>query len=156
MKKLVFVMLGVAMALTQACAQSKHDAPQKVKSAFAQKFPDAQKVKWEMEEENEWEAEFKLNGEEYSASFATDGTWKETESEIEASALPSAVTNTLKKEFGEYKIEEAELSETPKGKFYEVELEKGETDIEAVISANGKLIKKEIEKEHDGDNEDED
>ena len=42
------------------------------------KFQNATKVKWDQEEENEWEAEFKMNGDEMSASFDNAGNgWKQ-------------------------------------------------------------------------------
>lgn len=116
--------------------------PSTVKDAFQLKFPNAQSVKWEMEHETEWEAEFKLDGTKYSASFSNEGAWKETEHEVAESSLPSAVKNTLKNEFTGYKIEEAEMIETPKFSGYELELEKGESTWEVVITADGKVLKK--------------
>ena len=57
--------------------------PVDVSKAFSEKFRSAEKVKWDMEEANEWEAEFSLLGKEMSASFDPSGKWLETETEIE-------------------------------------------------------------------------
>lgn len=116
--------------------------PEKVKAAFEKKFPQAKKVKWEKESDTEWEAEFKMDGMEYSANFLEDGNWQETEHEIKEKDIPSTVATTLKRELPGYKVEEAEVSETEKGLVYEFEMEKGEEGVEVVIDSNGTLIQK--------------
>ena len=116
--------------------------PTRVKEAFAKKFPQAKKVKWDKESDSEWEAEFKMDGVEYSANFLEDGTWKETEHEIKTGEIPDMVQAMLHTEFKGYEIEEAEISETSDGLTYEFEMEKGEKDLEVRIDARGKVIEK--------------
>lgn len=144
-------MVVAVMIFTQSCAQTttEKDVPSKVKAAFAEKFPNVKKAKWDKESETEWEAEFKLNGKEYSANFTSDGTWKETEYEIKESEIPVKVKNILDNEFAGYEIDEVEISETTEGKIYKIELEKGETEMEVAIYANGEIVK-------EGFNDDED
>lgn len=140
---LVILSTGVLLS-TSACAQenSEKDVPETVKTAFTQKFPSAKKVSWEMESPSEWEAEFKLDGKEYSSNFSTEGIWKETEHEIKTSEIPDLILNILEKDFAGFKIEEAELSETSETSLYEIAVEKGEEEWELVFDANGKLIEK--------------
>lgn len=152
MKKTITMMTLLVGTTLMSCAQS---TPAKVTEAFKAKFPNAKSVEWEIENDTEWEAEFKLNGIEYSANFGTDGTWKETEHEIKVNELPESVKNTLAKEFSEYEIEEAEMVETPDFNGYEVEIEKGEETMEVVFDKSGKVIKKKIENEENEDDEDE-
>lgn len=123
------------------------DAPQKVRKAFAKKFPNIKKVKWEKESDTEWEGEFKMKGIEYSANYLQDGTWQETEHEIKKKSIPANIKTTLQTEFSDYEIEEAEISETKDGSVYEFELEMGEEELEVVIDTNGRVLKKEILKE---------
>ena len=118
------------------------DVPIRVKEAFAKKFPNIKKVKWEKESNSEWEVEFKIKGMEYSANFLEDGTWKETEHEIKRNAIPSNIKTILDTEFSGYKIEEAEISETQSGSVYEFELEKGELNTEITIDLKGNVISK--------------
>lgn len=153
MKTVTVLMFGAIMVLSQACTQTNKTAPEKVKSAFSKKFPNAQKVKWDKENETEWEAEFKMNGNEYSANFTSVGNWMETEYEIEKSEIPEAVQKTLDKEFAGYDIEEVEISETADKKVYELELEKDEVDFEVAISLDGKVVKKEVKEEDEEDND---
>ena len=116
--------------------------PQKVKDAFQKKFPTALSIDWEKESETEWEAEFKMNKIKYSANFLEDGTWKETEHEISKKEIPQKISEILIAEFPGYEIEEAEISETKDGVFYEFEIEKKKIEMEVVIDENGKIIKR--------------
>lgn len=147
----IIILMIMAVVSLSACGQN-NVVPAKVKTALEQKFPNAQKVKWNKENETEWEAEFKLNGEEYSANYSTDGIWKETEHEIENSAIPANVKQSLDTEFSGYKIEEAEISETANGSVYEFAVEKDETTMEVAISPDGKVVKKEIKTEEKEEN----
>lgn len=149
MKKTMFIMLGSVLILSQACAQTK--APTEVTTAFSQKFPTAKKVKWDKENETEWEAEFKMNGKEFSANFTSEGIWKETENEISEAEIPLAVKQTLESEFNGYKIEESEISITKDGKVYEFALEKDESELEVGIAPDGKVMKKEVKNEDEED-----
>ena len=145
--KNIFI-LFVALASFSVPVFSQKTAPENVKKEFAKKYPAAQSVKWVSEEANEWEAEFKMNGTEMSASFDSKGLWLESETEVSAKDLPSAVTSTLTKEFAGYKTGEMSIFEDPKMKGYEIALKKGETGLEVVIDNSGKVIKKtEMKKE---------
>lgn len=156
MKNLFLVVAVVSMFSLNACGQASKDVPDKVKTAFSQKFPTATKVKWDKENETEWEAEFKMNGIEYSANYGADGSWNETEYEIEAKDLPEAVKSALKTEFAKYEIGESEVTETVEGTFYEIQLKDGKNKMEAVVDASGKLVKKEGNKEEEEDEEEDD
>lgn len=133
--------------------KEKKEAPANVKSAFSQKFPAATKVEWGKEGDNEWEAEFKLNGKEYSANFDNAGKWMETEYEISAKDIPAAVKTTLDKESAGFKIEESVVTETAALKAYEFVIVKGKDKMELVIDGNGKLVKKEAVKEEEDEDE---
>jgi uncharacterized membrane protein YkoI len=122
----------------------KSEVPQKVKDAFTQKFPTAKSIKWDKESDTEWEAEFKMNGVEYSANFLEDGTWKETEHELAKKEIPADIYASLMKEFPLYKVEEAEISETNEGSVYEFAIEKGKTEMEVIVDMHGKIVKKEL------------
>lgn len=153
--KSIKVILGAFLVTIMFAFTSAGDkAPQKVKDAFAKKFPTVKKVKWDKESENEWEAEFKMNNTEYSANFKADGTWTETEHEIEENEIPKNIKVALTNTFPGFEIEEAEISETTSGMVYEFEIEKGETNMEVAIDINGKVIKKELEKENDKEDKD--
>ncbi len=142
--KTSFLIISVVLFVSfSVCAQRGKDVPATVSSAFAQKFPKATGVKWGKENEKEWEAEFKMDGKEYSANFDNSGAWVETEYEIAAKEIPAAVRVTLDKESAGLKIGESEISESKEGKVYEFILGKGKSEIELAIDPSGKLLKKE-------------
>ena len=154
MKKVKISVVGFVVFMAcglLGCAQHA-EAPKLVNEAFVKKFPSAQKVKWDKESDTEWEAEFKMNGVEFSANFLEDGSWKETEHEIKLKEVPENIKGTLKTNFADYKVEEVEVSETEEGTVYEFELEKGDEEWEVAIDHNGTVVKKESIKE-DGDQE---
>ncbi|MFH2095843.1 MAG: PepSY-like domain-containing protein [Bacteroidota bacterium] len=156
----IAITLGALLNLI-ACSQTSKDVPANVKAAFTQKFSGATNTKWEYEKDNEWEAEFKMDGKEYSASFDNNGGWLETEYEINNDAIPDAVKTAIENDFAGYKIAESEISETTEGKVYELELKKSGEKIVASFDMNGKLVKKEKpedkgDKDDDEDEEDKD
>lgn len=152
MKYFILVMLFSLGSFSTSFAQGKKTAPAAVQAAFDAKFPTVQKAKWDLEE-GEWEAEFKMNGKEMSANFKADGTWLETETEINTADLPQAIKNLLASQFANYKIDEATAVEIPGQPLtYEVELEKGKTTIEVLFSADGTMLgQKSDSEEEDGD-----
>ncbi|WP_367752378.1 PepSY-like domain-containing protein [Flavobacterium sp. WC2430] len=138
MKKLV-MLLSVILMYSFAFAGTP---PEAVKKAFAKKFPTATKVSWGKEAPKEWEADFTFEGNSISANFLQDGTWLETEKEIKAMNLPKAVLATVKSNYLDWKIAEADLTETAKnGTIYEVELKKGLKRKSLAFKANGTLVK---------------
>lgn len=154
MKSGIYLLLSAALLSNAACAQkiSADKVPPAVTSAFKAKFSGVTKVSWELEKTNEYEASFKLNGSEMSANFDNSGKWLETETEIKVSALPAAVSATLKKDFANFKISEAsKIESVTNGNCYEVEIEKGEETFDVLFTSEGKLISKTKTEEEKGD-----
>ena len=150
--KNIFI-LFVVFSLLSASAICQKSVPENVKKEFTGKFPTAQNVKWGSEEDNEWEAEFKMNGKEMSSSYDNSGKWLETETEISSKELPAAVTASLKNEFAGYKTGEMSFVESTELKGYEISLKKGESSLEVVFDNNGVVLKKTDVKEADKDDE---
>lgn len=151
MKHLMMMAGAGLLVLAEACAQNQKEmVPDEAQSAFRNMFPNASKIGWEKENEDEWEVEFAENGVEYSANFSTTGEWKETEHEIQLDEVPDEVRSTLDSAFSGYKVKEAERAEKMDGISYEFELKKGKTVVEVAISAEGRVIhKQEVEEESD-------
>ncbi len=130
-----------------SCNQQKAEVPEKVLTSFENMFPSAVDVEWEMENENEWEAEFEMDGKESSACFTIGGIWVETEYEIES--LPETIETILNETYPGFKISEIEIIETPDFKGYEIEMVKGEEEIEILVTSDGEVIEVEIDEEKD-------
>ena len=144
---LVFIMTGFS-----ACAQKT--APDNVQQAFKQKFPNAVSVKWDRENKNEWEAEFKLEGKMLSANFDNDGKWLETERDLSMQELPAAVKKTLDKDFSNFKVKDIAAIETVDLNAFEIDLAKGSDRLELLISSEGKVLKRQSVKEEDEEEND--
>lgn len=135
------VMMILAIVLISSCSFAK-TPPKAVSDAFVKKFPNATKVSWGIEGPKEWEAEFTLNGEKISANFSQDGTWLETEQEIKATNLPKVILASVKMKFSDWKIVEADKTETAKhGTIYEVDLKKGLKSKSLAFKADGTVVK---------------
>jgi hypothetical protein len=155
MKTIGFMLLSAILLGNAACAQkiSADKLPASVTSAFKATFPSVSKVNWEMENANEYEAAFKLNGDEVSANFDKTGKWIETETEIKVSALPAPVQSAINKDFAGFKIEEATKVESAKnGNTFEAEIKKGEESYDVLYMPDGKMLSKtKVEEEKEGD-----
>ena len=139
--------LVLSLFLVSLCISAQKTPPTAVTKAFTQKFKDAEKVKWDMEEATEWEAEFMLTNKEMSASFDPSGKWLETEIEIESNELPAEVKTSIEKQFAGAKIGEASQIETPEFKGYEFELKLKGKEFEVLATKDGKLTVKKEDKE---------
>ena len=140
--KNLWLMVAMTTFLSVNIFANGKTVPAKVKTGFEQKFQNAQQVKWGKENATEWEADFIWHGKAYSANFNEQGKWLETEYRITQSEIPSAVKTSLNREFPEFKITIAEISETDRGKMYEFDLQKGQQKKEVAFDANGKLMSK--------------
>ena len=151
--KYLVLMIALSIAFFLQSWEQKMDdnnPPEKVKTVFSKQFPEAKKVEWEQVNEREWEAEFRMDGKEYSANFSTDGQWMETEFEIKKSDIPENIKTILAVNFKDYEIGKAEITETSSGKFYEFEIEQGEQEFEVIFDAQGNIIeKKQSEEDND-------
>jgi hypothetical protein len=141
------ISLVVVFAFISVSAFCQKNPSEIVKKEFAKKYATAQSVKWDSEEQNEWEAEFTMEGKKMSASFDNAGKWIESEIVITEKELPAQVMNTLNKDYQGYKKGAIEIFEDSKNKGFELSLKKGESSIEVLIDSNGKLIKKTDSKE---------
>ncbi|QQR86934.1 MAG: PepSY-like domain-containing protein [Flavobacteriales bacterium] len=134
------LMLSLSM---NACAQkvSEADVPQPVKAAFMKQFPKAEHAKWEMEDKKDYEVNFQQGATKWSAKYAADAKWLETEHAIKPEELPAPVRAAIAANYADHKLEAAEVAESPQGIVYEVDLEKGEHSMEVVFAADGKVVK---------------
>jgi hypothetical protein len=153
MKKLLTLLVCMIFVVCTNAQKTKVETPAAAKSAFAAKFPGAQKVKWSAEKPGEFEVEFTLNKAESSALFDAAGKFLESETEIKQSELPQAVQATIAKDFAGYKLDEIEKATDTNGVVtYEMEAAKGKEKFELSFDANGKLLSREpLKKEKEED-----
>lgn len=159
MKKFLFIValmlpLSTSMLLAQSSApkttkivtkkvvkKENADAPIAVKDAFKKRFPKVTKVRFEKEKNGEYEAGFKVSGMAMSANFTADGTWRETESEIGAAALPATIKQSIAAKYPRAQIVGgAKIETSDKGTLYEADLKTGLKKSEVVFDENGNVL----------------
>ena len=119
MKKLILFMLVTFLSASVLYSQ-KLNVPDTVKSTFNTMFPNAADIKWGKENAKEYEADFKLNEVQMSANISVDGIWMETETTIDITALPEAVTDGITRDFPKAKIlRAAKIDKADKNIIYE-------------------------------------
>jgi hypothetical protein len=140
MKKFLLVALA-AILTTSSFGQktSKDNVPQIVQDALNKSFPTAQNETWEKENQN-FEAEFKLNKEEVSALFGPEGKLIETEVDIAIGDLPTPIVNYVSKNLPGKKIKEASKITNSAGNV-SFEAEVGGKDY--IFDSSGNLLKSE-------------
>lgn len=156
MKKKIMMLLCAAFLCITAYAQkiSADKVPSPVMNAFKAKFPNAANPKWEMEDEKDYEVNFKMSNVAHSAVFNAKGVWLQTESELKVVELPASVTQAIAKQFPGFKVEKGEkFEDVAHGSCYEVEIEKGEETFDVLMKANGEVISKKAIEENEGKEE---
>ncbi|MFT3884693.1 MAG: PepSY-like domain-containing protein [Flavobacteriales bacterium] len=151
-----YALSSLFLLALSACGQhvGTPDVPAAVKAAFQKQFPNAQAVKWELEDGKDLEANFSQDGIHWSAVFTPTGEWRGTEHTIKQEDLPAAVQNAIATNYAGHKVKEAEQADLPTGTAYEVELKKGGEEMEVVFSPSGTLIRSRTENGKDGGDED--
>jgi len=156
MKNLIIIIVIAMCFYIDVSAQKVKPVPTSVRTSFKQKFPTIKRAIWDNSKKKIWEAEFRMDGKEYSVQFDLKGNWLKTEHEISKNEIPSQVKTAMNKEFGGYKIIESLIVETPKSKVYEIGLKKDSEKVKVTIDANGKILKKASGKGIDYDEDEED
>jgi len=139
-RKVLFavIALGTAINLNAQDLKTK-DVPQVVKTALANKYPEAKKVGWEKEKGN-YEANWGgKSGEDNSVVFTPAGQFVEIVKAIKISELPKSVAPYVAANYKGAKIKEAGRVTDAAGKtLYEAEIKGGDL----IFDENGKFIKK--------------
>ena len=131
---LAFTTLSFFSAGAQKIEGSKVPTP--VKFSFAKKYTDIT-PKWEKEKDN-YEANFKQNGQTMSVIIDPNGNFIETETDIKPTELPSPVLVYLKEHYKDKAIKEAAMITKADGTItYEAEV----PGMDLIFDANGKFIK---------------
>ncbi len=132
MKNIVFLFILSLLTLSTKAT----DVPTAVKDAFAKKYPNIAKVKWDKENEN-YEASFDLNEYDCSVLFDANGNILETEMEMELNQLPNGVLDYVKNHYNKKAKEVAKITDSKGTVTFEIEL-KG---MDLLFDSEGKFIK---------------
>ncbi len=137
MKRVIFLFVVLVMCILNALAG---DTPASVESAFANKFPKAEGIKWTKLNTGNYKAAFKVNGFTMSAIFALEGKWKETETSIPVKELPKGVTGYLSENYPKTKVTEAAKIERPDMDAVFFKVGNGK-DFSLILTVEGKVVR---------------
>ena len=85
--------------------------------------------------------EIRHGGVEKEVRFNGSGKWVDTNWEINAASLPAAITAAISKNYPQYRVEEAEITETEQGQTFTVELEDSrDNELKVAFNADGKVL----------------
>lgn len=146
-RSLLFLLLTVVL-LGTGCNKDEDEKGivpvEQVSKAFAEKYPDAQDVTFEIEG-NYYEAEFQNDGRPTTAWFTDQGEWMMEKIKYPFSQLPSAVMNAFQQgNYGSWIPDDCYLiRRAGMGTVYKIEVENGNTETDLYYSAYGDLIKAE-------------
>lgn len=113
-----------------------------VTEAFAEKYPDAQNVTFEIEG-NYYEAEFQNDGRPTTAWFTFQGVWMMDKVKYPFNQLPGDVMNAFQQgSYGSWVPDDCYLiRRAGMGPVYKLEVENGNTETDLYYSASGDLIR---------------
>jgi hypothetical protein len=141
--KMIFISLAAVATTLAACGQDipASKVPSVVQNTVTGRFAHINDIDWE-KKKNFYEAEFDMEGVEYKAQVAPNGSLLVVIKDIKAASLPQQVTEAIHRNYAEYMIDDVKQVEKNGAVYYQVELEKRKTkDIRIAYSADGAVAK---------------
>ena len=148
MKRLFTVTLILAAAAIAliSCEKYEDGKPLKnVRAVFAEMYPEARDVEWEMNLAN-WKVSFELGNppavKECEAWYGLNAVWIRTETDLLESALPQSVKDALAaSEYATAVLDagDIEFVETPDGNFYQLEVLFKGLEVKLKVSEDGNI-----------------
>ncbi len=131
----------VTVALSINICQAQKSIPLKALSDFKNKFPLANKIKWDREINGNFDVVFLVEDKKMTAKYSDKGEWLEIEKSIEVSKIPPAVGASFKREHTKAKIKSVYKIETPKQFKYKIEFKEDSKAQEIIYDIDGAIVK---------------
>lgn len=146
MMKNVLAAVLVVVGFVGSCAQDiqQKDVPSVVLNAFMTAYPQAVDVEWERQG-GTYNVDFEIGKTDHEAWYEASGKLLKHKEDIPLNALPAAVSDAIKKEFAEYKIDDADKIEENGKTFYLIGLDGSPNDRILHLSPDGKVLDNRIE-----------
>ncbi len=122
--------------------------PPAVRTAFKSKYTNAHVQEWEWKKkEGQYKAGFMQNGRKHEVYFTAAGNWLYTECDLKHEELPQPVKNYIaKSKYATWELDDVEERSSPEqAKFYKVEVEQGNNEMNLYFLADGTLLKEEVD-----------
>lgn len=134
------VVLGIIAALGVFSVSAQdidpNTVPVNLKTNFAQSYPTANDVEWELDGST-YKVEFEVDRQDHEIWYTLDGTTTKTEQELTEADLPQAIKTAIASNYAEYNVDDVEMTTENGAATYKVELRKGWNDEKDVVFSDG-------------------
>lgn len=146
MKK-TFLLIAVALFSAGAFAGNvtENSVPAAVKGYVEKNYPRVNPIEWNYEEKgNFYNAQFKIDGNNYDIDIAPDGRLLNSTNQIAGDQLPESARAYIGKQFPGFKIKEARKLYRRGTVTYEADIKGQSSNQTLTFSENGSLIEREL------------
>lgn len=143
MKKFFPILMMIVCATFVACDDDDDNGVainSTVRSYIETKYPGADIRKAEYDKNGLLEVDFIHESIDKEAYFTTDNEWKYTEWDLNVADLPQVVKDAVTTAYPDFRIDDVDFVENPKGSFYEIEIEKGGAEQWIFATPEGELL----------------
>ena len=142
MKELkIFMLFLFATSVAMAQDLNTSDLPEEVSNAFAKDNANAQHVEWERDKEN-YKVEFYMGLSETEIWYDELGTMIKKKQDLNAEQLPQSISEVLKSEFKDYRVDDVDMVWLDNATTYNVEVDNGKEEWEITFDSDGKILEK--------------
>lgn len=139
MKTILSTLILIASLSTEAVSQdiSEKEVPSSILSVFQNKYPNAGETRWE-QKDDAYKAEFEVGSREHDLWIDKNGKITKHKEDFPKSELPQAITQKIKTDFKDYKIDDADKIEEGGKVLYEIDLQ-GKDERKVFFTADGNI-----------------
>lgn len=142
MRKTILItalLLWTAASFAQDVAPS--EVPSVILNSLKEKFPKAEDVEWEIEGDL-YNVEFDIGRTDHELWFDRTGKITKHEEDIRQSDLPAPIAETIKRDFGKYRVSDVKRVQSENTTVYRLELESTLEEWKVTFAADGKVLEK--------------
>lgn len=140
--KSIQIMIVIFLSSTSIFAQDilESQVPSVILNNFKKDFPKAKDVEWDRQGD-QYNVDFEIGWvTDYEAWYSSSGKLNKYTKEISEKDLPKAVKNLIKNQYKGYHIDDVKKITENGLETYDVEIKKGNDELELILSGKGKLI----------------
>jgi hypothetical protein len=139
---MLFFFVATMLLVTDASLAQVVNIPDKAKQSLAEKYPKAKDIVWSNNISN-YTATFKKKKKYYAAHYNIDGTWDNTETQVDRDDLPKAVkTSFANSRYSDWQVTSTDFVEDNKGQsLYRYNLKNGIEKKYLYFNKSGKEVK---------------
>jgi hypothetical protein len=141
MKKFIFFVLLLSIAIIPAMAQKNTKAPDAVQQAFQFNFNNVSDVSWHKMASGNWYADFSKDSIQSKAEYSPDGQWIATRTSLPAQHLPDTLTKAITIKYPSATITQiTHIARADVQPYYQIALETGSGEKDILANNSGTIV----------------